>query len=913
MRALLPLLFLAAVVAAAVWLLLADPEVAKGMPSRTGEATSRGASKRLDPAGIDAAPADTVGPAAEASAAGGNAAARSRAGRHFLVVGPDGEPVAGAEVWYRILDAEDRERSPGLAAQLRADPNRLPELTPEHDAQRTVTDARGVAPLPTAHAGFASVSRPGLLGRVFFEPRTDEPADEILLRLERVRGVSVRVVHADGAPAPGWRVHYLISRPQDRADPSPFAFGAWSAAGTSAPTGDDGRTWSRTEVTSAHLRHDDVDPAQVRHAVGVGLHFQERVLVEIDPERSEEVEIRLPAFGGMRITWQGFPSNVLPVLQPAELPGWSVPRLEPTATDESQVWSFDRLPLGREFTVAPLRPGPSTNSRGRSWVGTIFDTRRVPGPVSAGEVVEHTLTRDPTGSFVGRLQFPDGTPPSAQEYEVIRALAFTRSEEVPGMYLHAALGDNGAVTARLNRWNPERVAFDEIEALWFEVRARVPGVHGRPATGPAWFTEVALDLAPGTTSHDFGASTLADGPPLLRVRTTTEDGRPVAGARVDLSYLDPAFDDGMWMNASPRHEYLTDEHGRVTIVGRHWPAVMHFGRRALPRSPLPPLDVVRVTVSHRDYARQQLDIPSTQREATLVLAAPGSVRGAVVPNPWLPEVSVGLMPIDQPAAVPARTRVRLRSDEAEAEGKAIPFEVTDLLPGMYRLVVALSNLPEHVLVELPRVQILPGEATQPPALQPLDPAQHLDWLHVRVQTEEGRWLDQSALAELRPMVLRFREGGGYRGTSAPRHEGTIVLPLARGSSFDGALQAKGYERFRLDGVAAGQLVWVLREMRDLTYVFDPSVFPDGVDAGLNITGDGQRGPQQQAITDEGHRAQMPGPGRYLVRWFVRVPGYEETIRGEQPIEVDRATLDSGEPMKLQPPADLLARVRAAVE
>jgi hypothetical protein len=329
----------------------------------------------------------------------------------FLVVGPDGRPVHGAEVRFAVEDESDVVLDPD-APHGRRQGLRLAHVPRTEDIDRLLREREPVS----AVGGRLRVRRPLERG-ILVSARKDDlwgyrwvpgdpldgcvelPEDPLRIELARDWDLRVDVVDERGAPAP-LPVHLRCGNVVRGAAPDP------SGALVFAHLGFDLRAATEPLVLRADVRFGDGEP------------------VRLDPARPPRgpVRVRAPATGAVEVTVLGPDGNPAADVTRVSLrllraPGPAAARRfalsEPSvgAIARGGVARFERLALDRTFEV----------TMGERTLATLV------GPAQAGATARVTVQPAPaeprpaepatasgplpaTASLSGRLQLPDGMP-----------------------------------------------------------------------------------------------------------------------------------------------------------------------------------------------------------------------------------------------------------------------------------------------------------------------------------------------------------------------------------------------------------------------------------------------------------------------------------------------------------------------
>jgi len=228
----------------------------------------------------------------------------------------------------------------------------------------------------------------------------------------------------------------------------------------------------------------------------------------------------------------------------------------------------------------------------------------------------------------------------------------------------------------------------------FEVRVErsVPGERRElevGSEGRSARVDITGPFPPGRT--DMGDLVLSPEPLIAEGTVIDESGQPVAGASVVVeawkqvrAYSASDFEPGLFVDEE------TGEDGTFAVYGPT--SATHM----------------RVSIDDQRLRASPLELPVGTRGIEIVAKRSGGIAGQLLVDPGVKANALEL-------------RLRLESESRTSKGKGIAddghFQLDGLLPGTYAFSVMAVG---HMLVEIPGIEVMPGEVTQDPRLAALD-------------------------------------------------------------------------------------------------------------------------------------------------------------------------------------------------
>ena len=289
----------------------------------------------------------------------------------------------------------------------------------------------------------------------------------------------------------------------------------------------------------------------------------------------------------------------------------------------------------------------------------------------------------------------------------------------------------------------------------------------------------------------------------------------------------------------------------------------------------------RVTIEAKGSERFTKDVPAGSQGLEFILSQAGSLAGSV----YLDE-GIAVHQLWFQLSSPGIRNVYIRPEQSMTPG-LYTFKCDGEVGPAYQF-VARTRMHDE-LFTLDGITLLPGQLTEPPALQPLDLRGRLKGIHCKVQDSDGNLMEAN---------YTISKGNRNSGSSIDAGGETF---LTADEGFEKVeFRANGFRPVTLQNVITDQVVtmekalsFVLRmpqelaRYRGMRYGF--KVSQEGVRQPLSTGDFNSRGKSKSAVY-------VPGPGNYLARVHFFAPAPESdlgftpgffTSVGEFPIYVSK--------------------------
>ena len=446
---------------------------------------------------------------------------------NVLVVGPDDEPLAHAQVWV-LADADDSAR------HRFADPAEVDALM-ETRGEALQSDALGRLDLPRPEDGPTLLAgrHEQLWGQLTLRPDRDfEPT--IRLRLELERTVRVRVLDEAGEPVPGVRVEFVEREP----------WGAWVVQ--------HGITRGHEGIAVLPHVQSLMPRKNARPAVRLDALFENEPMHELEPEDvgKELITLVLPGTASVIVKvsaedgepFTGAGTIRLGISSEGEARDVSPFRAQERRRLERAIENggacFEFVEPGRELEIGVTRDRSPMETR--DWVA---------GPASFGE----------TRTFEVRLG----------AHHPVAKLRVVDDERNPVLDEHLAVslrGESSSTGSRELKSTTDEAGFLHLDLAldWHEAAEREIVVFRGSASAPDALGRVAVYRALDDGLNDLGTVVLGAPPVLLRGQVVHAGGAPVSGAALTVERRVP-FNPPWRLLSRLREE--TDDDGRFELRG----------------------------------------------------------------------------------------------------------------------------------------------------------------------------------------------------------------------------------------------------------------------------------------------------------------------------------------------------------
>ena len=706
-RPLFLLLTCAGVLGALVWVMLTDPEG----PSPAGATSSTTEEQSAAPQLAETSLAEQNQPAAD----------REASGYRVRVLLPDGTPQAHAKLRVARDVINTSEQAWQTAVRF---PDQILWQAAGWDEGHA--DAEGEVTLAGPGPVVAAVLSPDHCGHVVcgmdpetFEARPPEDgAEAAVLQLHAQSMIEVLPLSAEGELLK----EGIFLSGSARVARGPLYRDGEPMRRISAAVGKlpDGR-WFFSRTLSAKSKERFGDRMEdLAYRVDLRLGRLE-VGADFDAQTAGPLELRLPAYGEMLLTLQGYPEGVRPFLFQAD------GRINSRDTfarpqREGEAFLIPQVPVGQEYEVCLMTtPHPDDPQPVLRGVGP--EVIRVAGPQAAGERVAHTLVfQAPPGSYYGRLVLPEDCEWEPWQVFGSRARSWkARMVLAEGLQytdtLDLTLYPGGEFVARVpyrvrESQHPEWIGdvlfeFEDARPLWVVSSQAMPSF------------DQAVDLGEVQLSRDHA---------LLRVRVVDQAGDPIEGAKVERSLLQSAAgEEAKWGHAWGSPQARTQEDGELWITDRDWYTELQLFPPESGKSSSQRIERLRVEVSAEGHLTQRQEFGPQTRELTVVLPRAATVYGSLGPVPARTTLNLGFCEPGRSLQEESSQLLPVERVSTRETEDMLEFEIASVPAGSWDFVVQVNGLGLADGLRIPGV-VISGEPEQE-----LDALQNIplgDWMGV---------------------------------------------------------------------------------------------------------------------------------------------------------------------------------------
>lgn len=847
--------------------------------------------------------------------------------RELRVLDPQGEPVAGAQVFVFLQD--DDELSEWQANWMADESGAFTDTVISMANALLTTNREGMIGLPESGFGMAGAiteQGEGAVAFGFFE----EAEGPIELRLRVGPRVLVVVQDASGRPLEGVHVGLMSAAQADieaAQRESNEGVVPWRPLdGGLRRTDAHGRAWIPCTKPHPRIPEQEAEASNRRFRVQAWMPFSELLHQEIELGVDQEVHLQAEATGTLRVFMENYPSGAIPIMESVTTQRSIEERRRQTAVplmrpDDDGAWRFEHIPLGGEFSIQPVLGSFKLPGQLHWSNPTSLDANTVLGPTAEGEVVDVTLRLDLAGALTGRLVHADGSPFGRPDDPMrMRLLGHHAAFPDRSIAFDLALGDDGWFFARPskepNHWNWEPQVHD-LDLIYFEARLRNRGTwsldQDAEANHGSW-ARVPLALAPSSTGHDLGEVTMSQADPMLQIKVVDEQGVGIRHVELSISaYLHyPELGlDGTWSGARVTGSKVTEADGRWLLGGPSFDTALFSGY----------LDLLaqryRVRAKHREYLAETVEFERGQDYVEIELRKSAEIRGEVrLPNS-LHSVRIRAVPSgatpDARAAGHSAVQHGNPEDRA-ADGATIgSFEITPLAAGSYDLLFSLAGGAEQVIYRATGV-IAAVEGGDPLALIDLEP--WVDFFEVEAHKpngelvdsryEQGVWLEFGVIEEQR---------GQFNQLYVPSYEGAWRVASPKGTEAEILVRSKDYRTIDLRGFRGGRHVIQLepKPVLQLSYAGRDRI-PSGWSLRLDLRQDNHFwNPVTVPPQGADFAFAMDQPGEFTATWIARNAEKNLSAHVRQPLSISEEQLQANRPIVLPIPEEVFTKIEQRSE
>jgi len=835
--------------------------------------------------------------------------------RRVLVLDPDGNPVAGELLYFRLDDAEIAELS-SFIAKLEGDPNVKPEhATRRANAVRTNQD--GIAELPVEGVGTIGMRTALWQGaRVFGLFRPSDP-DPIVLQLAPFQCIEVQVVTASGEPAAGVSVCLARSTAAGRAREAAHAESPERERRQAEPaimsvvpdrdTDSDGIARFDAAFEQGHIDYHQLNDDETFLYAQADLPLASSVRKRISYGESTQVQLVLPPLGGVRIERVNYPALIVPKLLPIDTstPFLSAPKAELQSDSKGiRVYEIPRAGLGVQMRVAlnrELTDGSRSSSRSTDYPGLVFA-----GPVVAGEWVDVRLEFDRSASLVGTLVNSLGEPIASDfdDPSEISLFGSTGDPAIGPFEIPVEVDREGVMVASLPVHSSSQLSWEDFTELCL---LRLPSNHGFYTEGmelpQAEWALLPIPLPKQAGPIDLGTIQVgSENPPLVVqvVDQLTGEAIPQAQLVFERAYLESGSEASEWETAriSRLMQIFSSESGVFNLPGSRTSSLL--AGFSISRDSIPGL--CRVKVAHKNYVAAQLEFSIEDTQITVALQKAYSLTGQVRASPGVDRVQLRMIPAGSELSAQTgntgRATVFLANRGLQEDGSSlVDFEIKTLEAGLQDLVVLLRG--EN---EIMRVNGIDPSVTGS-LEQVIDLRGLVQFARIALIDKDGNQLkSKHAGASLIALSGRMSTGG-----PAPWEGDWVVVPLAPSTRFIGVIKVPGYRSVTLDDIGPGDHRVQLGGMREARMRYVPGrELPEGssIQANWIPIRTPDRTITLEVQGEEDQRISVGAAPTFRVRWRLLDADGKRIGRFTSDVTLTEAMLETGEIIDIPVPEEL---------
>ena len=521
--------------------------------------------------------------------------------------------------------------------------------------------------------------------------------------------------------------------------------GAWEEFGLRARSDDQGRVLLPWQI-----------PDEVRERLGEEQYWRLDATAEIalwgavraeaDAPPTQPILLRVPSTGTLELELQDFPPGVVPQLVAAEDP--HARSLYARQEDLGPVFRFEGVPVAaslRAFFL--LREIDPDTQRERLTQRSIPD-RLIRGPEAPQQLTRRVLRYERQPGIYGKLILPEhrreaiaSTSSSVSGFSV-RGLADRLNYPVQELAFDFYPDGSFHISPR-PRYSEGEVKWSGLDHLVFEWLPRSFRINdpGPQEERRSLFATVPLQLD-GEESHiELGEVTLVEEPYLLHITVLDEQGEPVPGAHV---WVERGYepDRGRAPSRSASPGYLNaDQNGECWIQDHDWHSEFGTAPADSRHNHQGAIPFLHVHARREGYAPAMVEIPPSQREVEVRLAAAGSAEGGMRWAEGAHYVQMHWMPVGAPVddwATGAVARWVGQAMHLNPEDGITSFELDSIPTGQWDVVFSVGIRPSMEAIRIPRVEVRAGEVCRDPRLQEVDLVSTVASYRVKLQDPAGK-------------------------------------------------------------------------------------------------------------------------------------------------------------------------------
>jgi RNA polymerase sigma factor (sigma-70 family) len=745
-----------------------------------------------------------------------------------------------------------------------------------------ITDENGEAKVNARkREGFVIVDMDGLLGdRLISEvlpPNIDEPSPlprvievEVYPNLQ----VPVMVVNSKGTPASGIPLALHMSKSSESTNTKPLHregklyTTAWTNSDGLAVLQCNGRVWSR----DAKAFEKDGRPIKV--VVSERLAPENQIEIELDgfqPKTMDPVQFVIPERGKIRLSVSGLDLDLVATLSATEEPAHqSVERFEHNQWVEARpgtngIIEFSGVPLNQSFT---LKFGDFKTCRN----GGFQKYAIIDGPTSGDRTKNLHFGMESMPSVRGRIRSPHGKIP----FRYISAKFLDENNKATGAHTWATISENGDFCLYLNESFAQGLSSNGKVMLTKPASLLITGdpFHGTDQKrGLIWPGSILVPVPPDIfhTGADLGELRPGTAPRIAFGTVKSTDDTPVPGCQIWLDYeVKYAYEDAPeWKGVTPSIQCDAEGRFQFSMV---WSRMNTTGRWRI-RAQAPTGQYTQVEFEHN---RDPMEV---------VFADTGSLNFSYRHNPALlatmslrpntgegPPVSLGRLQTwpDTPRKLHQRTAHSI--PEGSYEGwiylrhgfttvQSIPLGPVDIAAGSVSRPASYQDIDLMNLLQSVKYEIVDDLGSPIPGNS---------FIHAFKDNSDG-FLREGR--EILPVI---------KNRSHLSHHLAAKLGITEETEF-ATISKRGYQAQRIRRPLLDQRIVMKRQPVLELAVVDLPELESGSYWSLEMKW--LDGPPEFKVYP--HREQhwggkrkaieLPGYGRYMLKWFLHAPGGRTTL------------------------------------
>ncbi|MAW61536.1 MAG: hypothetical protein CMJ94_11965 [Planctomycetes bacterium] len=858
----------------------------------------------------------------------------SHLGHTLRVLNEAGEPLAGVTVGYYEV-GEDRVES---ALAMWADPDQQPR--PEQFIGRPlqeVTDEEGLARLPIRGLGAAGVVDPrhgiGCLVLPAIEAGEQEMVHE--LRLQPTPFLEVHCLDAEGQPVSETLLDLSVSSKQRAAEASgenrerpAYRGGIWYPTDVSVRSDESGRAWMPVLIPD-QARRELGEVAVWVARVEARMPGTSGVSAEATLPASEPLILRFPPTGRLTVQLEGFPARTVPLLEVVGVD--EAAALRPENPGATGVFEFAQVPVDLDFEARFMTVQIDDDGIARRWRALPIPRQAVQGLSVAGEHAQRRLVFRAERVLVGQFSVQESRKEHIDwdgSFEmVVKAIPLDRDRGADrlsigvfsdGSFLVPLADGEDADAPR--SWADYHTICFEWHSTQFGLVANDQGASPRRSV----FAQVDLPPADTLGRIDLGTVPLHEEPVLLTIRVEDESGEPLEGINLQLlaRTARPAGDH--WLHRAQGGP-STDSQGRSWVQDYDWYSEFHLADPDHPDSRHGAIEELSLRAhsssggfgqeAGASFETTTVKFPPSQKQVTIQMKRAGAIEMSVFALAGLERVGAYLVAPGQ-SLTQARDEQAFRGMGSVNLQRADPGELCSSVMqrvelGTWDFVMSVDPGGIREVLRIPNVVVSGDAPCRDPRLQEIDLGELISLYEVEVRDEEGRLLGEPEVrGEFGYVLSEYVTMNAYVDFSAGRWrfaEPRGVAPQAWWT--DPRWQAVDLRHLRpgLNQITA-------RPRRTVSVRFDDEdLLPEGGAwmVMLHPSGASSASTRVRSDVDGEPQLELASPGKMQMIWFLRESAdgeFRNPIRSEWQLHAD--AVESGAPLVLRPPSELLDRLRA---